>query len=144
MIFEGTGGALDEVAARADAQQIAEEFQPFVVLGGPALTSAFADELAARQIMCIGARRASRRVLRRARPVRVGPSTARRLQKQGHALEFIEKQLIGKPAVHGGDAVVDQTRAFGLVYLESSAGVAASWPSGTPPRCRRWARRSSR
>src|SRR4029079_1205033 len=52
--FEGTGTALDEGGARADAARIAEEFDPFVVLGGPALTSAFADELAARHVMCIG------------------------------------------------------------------------------------------
>ena len=45
--FEGTGNATDEVAARADAAQIAEQYKPFVVFGGPALTSAFADELAA-------------------------------------------------------------------------------------------------
>ena len=52
--FDGTGGASDEVAARADAATIAEQFSPFVVLGGPALTSAFADELSAREVMCIG------------------------------------------------------------------------------------------
>ena len=52
--FEGTGNALDEVAARADAAQIAVEYKPFVVFGGPALTSAFADELAAHEVICIG------------------------------------------------------------------------------------------
>ena len=59
--FEGTGGATDDVAARADAARIAEEYKPFVVLGGPALTSAFADELAAREIMCIGCTPGNRR-----------------------------------------------------------------------------------
>ena len=52
--FEGTGGATDEVAARADAATIAEQYSPFAVLGGPALTSAFADELSARKVLCIG------------------------------------------------------------------------------------------
>ncbi|HEX2784753.1 MAG TPA: hypothetical protein VHN36_14310, partial [Ilumatobacteraceae bacterium] len=51
--FEGTGNATDEVAARADAAQIALQYKPFVVLGGPALTSAFADELAAQKVICI-------------------------------------------------------------------------------------------
>ena len=46
--FIATGGATDEVAARADAVRIAEEIQPFVVWQGPALTPAFGDELAAR------------------------------------------------------------------------------------------------
>ena len=52
--YVSTGLANDEVTARADAVRIAEDFEPFVVLGGPALTSAFADELAAREVMCIG------------------------------------------------------------------------------------------
>ena len=52
--YESTGLANDEVTARADAVRIAEDFEPFVVLGGPALTNAFADELAARDVMCIG------------------------------------------------------------------------------------------
>ena len=37
--FNATGFAADEVAARADAVRIAEEIQPFAVLGGPALTA---------------------------------------------------------------------------------------------------------
>ena len=44
----------DETAARADAVTIAEDIQPFMVWGGPVLTEAFADELAAREIPCIG------------------------------------------------------------------------------------------
>ncbi len=109
------------MAARADAQQIAEEFQPFVVLGGPALTSAFADELAARQIMCIQCTPGQPAEFYLERDPYVWAIDGAQVQKQEHALEFIEKQLIGKPAVHGGDAVAGQTRVFGLVYLESSA-----------------------
>jgi hypothetical protein len=42
-------------------------------------------------------------------------------QDQIHVLEYIQKQLIGKPASHAGDpALVSQTRKFGLVYIESS------------------------
>ncbi|MBU3719086.1 MAG: hypothetical protein FGM45_12400, partial [Actinobacteria bacterium] len=51
--YESTGIATDEVTARADAQRIADEFKPFAVIGGPALTNAFGDELAAREILCI-------------------------------------------------------------------------------------------
>ena len=36
------------------------------------------------------------------------------IQKQTHVLEFIEKQLVGKNAEHGGDAVKAQPRKFGL------------------------------
>lgn len=52
--FTGTGTADDEAKARADAVQVAEEIKPFAVLGGPPLTSAWADELARRGIICIG------------------------------------------------------------------------------------------
>ena len=52
--FVGSGIASDEVAARADAVRIAEEIQPFAVLGGPALTAAFGDELSSRGVLCIG------------------------------------------------------------------------------------------
>jgi hypothetical protein len=52
--YEGTAASDDEVAARADAVKIAEELQPFAVINGPGLDGgAFAEELAAREIMCL-------------------------------------------------------------------------------------------
>ncbi|CAN5766155.1 hypothetical protein BH18ACT2_BH18ACT2_03470 [soil metagenome] len=119
--YEGTGGATEEVAARADAQQIAEEFQPFAVLGGPALTSAFADELAARQILCVSCTPGQPAQFYADRDPYVWGVDGSPAQKQAHVIEFIAKQLIGQPAVHGGDAVIGQTRVFGLVYIESSS-----------------------
>lgn len=118
--YEGTGGATDEVAARADAAAIAEQYSPFVVLGGPALTSAFADELAARQVMCIGCTPGQPPEFYEERDPYVWGLDGSAIQKQTHVLEFIEKQLIGKNAEHGGDAVIATPRSFGLVYLESS------------------------
>ena len=64
---EGSGPPNDEVAARADAVGIAEEIGAFAVWGGPVLTDAFADELAARQIPCIGCRRRARAFARSGR-----------------------------------------------------------------------------
>jgi hypothetical protein len=49
--YESSGIANDEVAARADAVRIAEEFQPLLVWGGPALSNDFADERAARVVL---------------------------------------------------------------------------------------------
>lgn len=118
--FSGTGGATDEVAARADAATIAEQYQPFVVLGGPSLTSAFADELSARKVMCIGCTPGQPADFYTQRDPYVYGLDGSALQKQTHVLEFIQKQLIGKNAEHGGDAVKSQPRSFGLVYLESS------------------------
>ena len=118
--FEGTGNALDEVAARADAARIAEEFDPFVVLGGPALTSAFADELAARQVMCIGCTPAQPPQFYVDRDPYVWGLDASGLQKQRLALEMIEKQLINKSAEYAGEELQGTTRTFALVYIESS------------------------
>ena len=52
--FTGSGAFNDEEAAKADAIAIAEK-EPFAVLNGPAQVSrVFADELAARGILCVG------------------------------------------------------------------------------------------
>jgi hypothetical protein len=51
--FVGTGGTDDTQAARADAIAIAES-EPFAVIGGPDQASpVFADELAAREVLCL-------------------------------------------------------------------------------------------
>lgn len=118
--FEGTGTATDEVAARADAAAIAERYQPFAVLGGPALTSAFADELAAREILCIGCTPGQPTEFYVDRDPYVWALDGSSAQKRTHVLEFIGKQLVGKNAVHGGTAVQATPRSFGLLYLESS------------------------
>jgi hypothetical protein len=53
--FDATGTADDEVASRADAVTIAEDLEPFAVMGGPALDrGAFAEELATRKVLCMG------------------------------------------------------------------------------------------
>ena len=118
--YEGTGIASDEVAARADAARIAEEFQPFAVLGGPALTSAFADELAARGILCVGCTPGQPAEFYQERDPYVWGIDGSALQKQDLVVEFITKQLIGTPAEHGGEAVQGSERVFGLLYLQSS------------------------
>lgn len=118
--FEGTGGAQDEVAARADAATIAEQYDPFVVLGGPALTSAFADELAARKVLCVGCTPGQPPEWYIDRDPYVWGLDGSALHKQSHVVEFLTKQIIGKNAEFGGDAVKGQPRTLGLLYLESS------------------------
>ncbi|MEO7369225.1 MAG: hypothetical protein ABI949_13560 [Ilumatobacteraceae bacterium] len=118
--FEGTGNATDEVAARADAAQIALQYKPFAVLGGPALTSAFADELAAHKVVCIGCTPGQPASFYSDRDPYVWGLDGSPLQKQQHVVEFLTKQIIGKNATHGGDAVKDQPRKLGLLYLENS------------------------
>jgi len=138
--YEGTGLSTDDVAARADAARIAEEYEPFVVFGGPALTSAFADELAARKIMCIGCTPGQPAQFYTDRDPYVWGLDGSAAQKQALAVEFITKQLIGKNAEHAGDEFVNTPRTFGLLYLESSSAskdladsyVAAMEAAGAP------------
>ena len=118
--FVASGGAADEVAARADAVRIAEEIQPFVVLQGPALTPAFGDELAARGVMCISCVPGQPTEFYEERAPYVWAIDGSQVQKQDHVFEFISKQLIGQPASHAGDELAATERTFGLVYIESS------------------------
>jgi Periplasmic binding protein len=118
--YESTGIATDEVTARADAQRIADEFKPFAVIGGPALTNAFGDELAAREILCISCGGGSPEWYAERDPYVWGIDGAAE-QKQVHVVEFIGKQLAGKPASHAGDEFKNTTRKFGLMYVEGSS-----------------------
>lgn len=118
--YESTGLATDEVTARADAQRIVEEYKPFAVIGGPALTNAFADELAARNVTCISCGGGSTAWYAERDPYVWGIDGGA-AQKQVHVAEFIGKQLAGKPAVHAGDEFVDTVRKFGFIYVESSS-----------------------
>lgn len=118
--YESTGLANDEVTARADAQRIVEELNPFVVVGGPALTNAFADELAAREVVCISCGSGSASWFAERDPFVWGIDGSA-AQKQVHVAEFIGKQLVGKPAIHAGDQFTDTVRTFGYVYVEGSS-----------------------
>ena len=86
------------MAARADAAQIAEQYKPFAVLGGPALTSAFADELAAHQVICIGCTPGQPAEFYTDRDPYVWGLDGSAIQKQTHVVEFLTKQIIGKNA----------------------------------------------
>jgi hypothetical protein len=119
--FTATGDAGDEVAARADANTIAQDIKPFAVWGGPILTPAFGDELAARGVLCISC----------------GPATSYDYltenapylwalgilpeQGQTHVVEYISKKLKDGNAEHAGDpALASQPRKFGLIYISTS------------------------
>ncbi len=119
--YVSTGLANDEVTARADAVRIAEDFEPFVVLGGPALTSAFADELAARDVMCIGCTPGQPPEWYAERDPFVYGLAISAAQSRTHAVEFITKQLAGGNAEFAGFAGLhSQPRTFGHVWISSS------------------------
>lgn len=122
VVYEATGDAIDEVAARAAAAEIAEDIKPFAVWGGPALNDAFADELAARGILNLGGGGGNTPEYLAANDpylitIGMGP-----WQLRQHLAEYIGKRLSGKPAEHAGDpALASQERRFGLVYLDTGA-----------------------
>ncbi len=118
--YEGTGLSTDEVSARADAARIAAEYKPFAVLGGPALTSAFADEITANKILCVSCGPGQNDQFYVDRDPFMWALDGSASQKRSHVVEFIGKQLVGKNAEHAGDAFKDTPRKFGLLYLESS------------------------
>jgi hypothetical protein len=119
VVYEGTGGSNDEVAARADAVAIAE-MQPFAVLGGPLLTPAFADELAARRVLCIQCTPGQNADWYVERDPYVWGVTNNPEQGQSHVAEYITKRLGDQNAQWAGDALQSQPRKFGLIYLSTS------------------------
>ncbi|HEY4332336.1 MAG TPA: hypothetical protein VGM78_07195 [Ilumatobacteraceae bacterium] len=115
-----TGGAADDTAARADAVHIAEDIKPFMVWGGPVLTNAFADELAAHNVMCISCTPSQPPDWMAQRDPNVWAITMGAEQGQQEVLEYIKQQLIGKNATHAGDQFVNSPRKFGYLYIDSS------------------------
>ena len=121
VVYQATGSAVDEVAARAAATEIAEEIQPFAVFGGPAITNAFSDELGARGIVHIGAGGPTAEYFVEKDPYLFGVGMSA-WQLRAHLIEYIGKQLANQPAVHAGDpALASANRVFGLVYLDSGS-----------------------
>ncbi len=115
-----SGVANDEVAARADAVKAATQYHAFAVWGGPALTSAFADELAARKVLCIGCTGGNPAYFEQRAPYLYSiASNQDQISVLGE--EYIEKKLAGRKAVHAGDALKGEDRKFGLLYIESNA-----------------------
>ena len=122
IVVEGSGAITDAAAARADAVRIDEELDPFMVWGGPSLTNAFAEELAARGIPCMSCGPGQTKEWYAdnaglAYTVGKGPDQLDLL-----VAEYIGKRLAGDPAVHAGDeSMQDTERVFGRIWIESSA-----------------------
>lgn len=125
--YESSGIASDAAVARADAVKIAEEIDPFIVLGAPALTTAFGEELNARGIMCYGCGGGTReQILNDRAPLYFGGGLDNE-QARIHNVEALAKQVAGRPAEHAGDPeLASQERKFGYLYIETSEDSAAS------------------
>jgi hypothetical protein len=121
IVYEATGIATNDIAARADAVQIAEQYEPFMVWGGPALVGSFQEELMARGIACMAC----------------GPSQTKEWYEENSpnawaigmggrqsnflTAEYLGKRLAGRNAIHAGDeAYHDTERVFGRLFVTST------------------------
>jgi hypothetical protein len=120
--FDGSGGPMDEVTARADAKAIAD-MKPFAVLNGPNQTPVFAQELAAAGIMCLGncslAQPNEFIVNNRPYVYSNGPTPN---QAALLTARLVTGLLKGGKAEYGGDAVKDKDRVFGVVHYDTVDG----------------------
>jgi hypothetical protein len=122
---EGSGPPNDDVAARADAVRIDEEIGAFMVWGGPILTDAFADELAARQIPCLSCQIGEPDQFAADRApydITIGNSPD---QGRAQLVEWLSKQVAGRPAEFAGEGIQGEDRVFGTLFLESDEDAAA-------------------
>ncbi|HEU5152352.1 MAG TPA: ABC transporter substrate-binding protein [Iamia sp.] len=122
-VLVGSGGADDDAAAVADAIKVAEEIKPFAVIGGPPLTTAFADQLAERGILCIGCGLGvpdSRYQANAPYMWGTQPTPEQFLVNFG---DYLVKRLFRRPAEFAGEALRDRERVFGVVNFEQDPPV---------------------
>ncbi|HEY3140932.1 MAG TPA: ATP-binding cassette domain-containing protein [Acidimicrobiales bacterium] len=124
--FNASGAMDDEVAARADALRLFEEVKPFAVIGGPPLTTAFAEELAARGIFCFDCGLATPDSFHQDNaPFIWGPlpTPEEFLVILG---DFLFSRVLGHKAEFAGDPDMrDEERRFGIVRFEQKIPVFA-------------------
>jgi hypothetical protein len=114
-----TGSDDDSARGRADAVRVATEIGAFASWGGPARTSAYAGELAARRVLCICAVPEPDAWYEARSPYVISPepSLSERIAQQ---TEYVAKRLAGRPARFAGDVMLAaQMRTFGVVYEDS-------------------------
>ena len=124
--FAGTGTSNDAVAAVADAETIARDMRPFMVIGGPALTNAFADTLASRGVICIQCTPGQPNSFYVQHAPYVWDLLMNPEQNGLMVNEYIGKRLARRPAKWAGDAAMhDRTRVFGSVHIALGPDTAA-------------------
>jgi hypothetical protein len=130
VFYESQGTSTDAATASADAVRVAEEHDPFMVLGGPALTPAFGQELNARGIMCYGCSAGLTRDQTQEINAEVGLNYGGGMDNQQarhHNIEALVNQVAGQNAIYAGDeSFHDQERKFGYLYIETTEASAKS------------------
>ncbi|MEX1007134.1 MAG: ABC transporter substrate-binding protein [Acidimicrobiia bacterium] len=121
---KASGAPDDDVAAKADAIKVATEVKALASFGGPGETSAYAEELAARGVLCVGDCLIAQpqRFLEEHSPY-LWPTLASPEQASEHWAAFVGKQLARGKAVHAGSReLAAKKRVFGVVHYDDDAG----------------------
>ena len=125
--FEGTGPGDDAVAAQADAVNIVENYKPFMVLGGPAQTPVFAEEMARNKIICVSCGLALPDQFTQDNAPYIWGITPSAEQFLTNFTGYVVNSLNGRKAEFAGDpALQEQTRKFGVVHFEQDPPVFSS------------------
>jgi Periplasmic binding protein len=123
---KASGAPDDEEAAKADAIKVATEVKAFASWGGPSQTEVYADELAARGVMCVGdcLLAATDQYVKDAKD-HVWLTFPSIEQLGEHWSQFITRELVGRPAQFAGDPdIAKKKRVFGVIrFDESFAGL---------------------
>ena len=121
---KASGAPDDDVAAKADAIKVATEVKAFASFGGPGQTNAYAEELAARGVLCVGDCLIAQpqRFLEQHSPY-LWPTLASPEQASEHWAAFVGTQLAKGKAVHAGSKeLAAKKRVFGVVHYDDDAG----------------------
>ena len=121
---KASGAPDDDVAAKADAIKVATEVKAFASFGGPGQTDAYAQELAARGVLCVGDCLIAQpqRFLEQHSPY-LWPTLASPEQASEHWAAFVGTQLAKGKAVHAGSKeLAAKKRVFGVVHYDDDAG----------------------
>jgi hypothetical protein len=120
LVFVTPSGADDDAdRARADAVRVATEIGAFASWGGPARTAAYAEELAARRVLCVCAVLETDAWYQARAPYVISPepTVSQRIAAQA---EYLSKRLAGRPARFAGDVMLGtQKRSFGLAWEDT-------------------------
>ncbi|MBX3314533.1 MAG: ABC transporter substrate-binding protein [Actinobacteria bacterium] len=118
--IEASGQSSDEVAASADAARAIEEYKPFAAIGGPVLNNAWSSAMADAGVVCISCGlTGGQRFLEERAPYLYSDVQATR-QTNLHVANYVEARLKDGKAEYGGDAVKDEDRVFGHLYIRQS------------------------
>jgi hypothetical protein len=118
-VVKASGRGDDATAAQADARKIID-MKPFAVVGGPAQTAVYWQEITNAGILCVGgcSLAVGEEAVEDVAPF-LWPTTPSPEQADTHLVELVGKQLVGKNAEFAGDPELrEQERVFGWVQAE--------------------------